>query len=121
TFWAYIWFCQYLLIWYSNLPEETPYYALRFQGGWTALFWLNPVVSFLVPFVILLGSRAKKSPAALGQAALVVVLGRWLDAYVMVAPAVGPLPSFPAHAVAASLLVLAGMALAFDRLHLGNL
>lgn len=117
TFWAYIWFCQYLLIWYSNLPEETPYYALRFQGGWTALFWLNPVVSFLVPFVILLGARAKKSPAALGQAALVVVLGRWLDAYVMVAPAAGPLPSFPVHAVAASLLVLAGMALAFDRLY----
>jgi hypothetical protein len=116
-FWAYIWFCQYLLIWYSNLPEETPYYALRFQGGWAALFWLNPVVSFLIPFVILLGSRAKKSPAALGQAALVVVAGRWLDAYVMVAPPAGPLPAFPIYAVAASLLVLAGMALTFDRLH----
>ena len=116
-FWAYIWFCQYLLIWYSNLPEETPYYALRFQGGWTALFWLNPLLSFLVPFVILLGSGAKKAPAALGHAALVVVLGRWLDAYVMVAPAAGPLPSFPIYAVAASLLVLAGMFLAFDRLY----
>ena len=117
TFWAYIWFCQYLLIWYSNIPEETPYYALRFQGGWTALFWLNPVLSFLVPFVILLGSGAKKAPAALGNAALVVVLGRWLDAYVMVAPSGGPLPSFPIYAVAASLLVLAGMFLVFDRLY----
>jgi hypothetical protein len=116
-FWAYIWFCQYLLIWYSNLPEETPYYALRFQGGWTALFWLNPVLNFLVPFVMLLGSGAKKAPATLGHAALVVVLGRWLDAYVMVAPAAGPLPSFPVYAVAASLLVLAGMFFAFDRLY----
>ena len=115
TFWAYIWFCQYLLIWYSNIPEETPYYALRFQGGWTALFWLNPVLSFLVPFVVLLGSGTKKRPAALGHAALVVLLGRWLDAFVMVAPSAGPLPAIPFHAVAASLLVLAGMALAFDR------
>ncbi len=119
TFWAYIWFCQYLLIWYSNIPEETPYYALRFQGGWTALFWLNPVVTFLAPFVVLLSAGAKRKPAALGHAALVVILGRWLDAYVMVAPSAGPLPAFPAYAVAASLLVLAGMALVFDRLHLG--
>jgi hypothetical protein len=118
TFWAYIWFCQYLLIWYSNIPEETPYYALRFQGGWTALFWLNPVVSFLVPFVVLLGASAKKRPTALGHAALVVILGRWLDAFVMVAPSAGPLPAIPFYAVAASLLVLAGMALAFDRLWL---
>jgi hypothetical protein len=118
TFWAYIWFCQYLLIWYSNIPEETPYYALRLQGGWTALFWLNPVVSFLVPFVVLLGASAKKRPTALGHAALVVILGRWLDAFVMVAPSAGPLPAIPIYAVAASLLVLAGMALAFDRLWL---
>jgi hypothetical protein len=119
TFWAYIWFCQYLLIWYSNIPEETPYYTLRLQGGWTALFWLNPVVTFLAPFAVLLGSGAKKKPATLGHAALVVILGRWLDTYVMVAPSAGPLPAFPLYAVAASLLVLAGMALLFDRIHLG--
>lgn len=120
TFWAYIWFCQYLLIWYSNIPEETPYYALRFQGGWSALFWLNPIVTFLAPFVVLLGADAKRKPAALGHAALVVILGRWLDVYVMVAPSAGPLPAFPLYAVAASLLVLGGMALAFDRLHFGT-
>ena len=53
-----------------------------------------------------------------GHAALVVILGRWLDAFVMVAPSAGPLPAIPFYAVAASLLVLAGMALAFDRLWL---
>lgn len=70
----------------QHSPEETPYYALRLQGGWKALFWLNPILNFGIPFVVLLSSKAKKNPAMLGQAALVVLIGRWLDSYVMVAP-----------------------------------
>ncbi|PMV16520.1 quinol:cytochrome C oxidoreductase, partial [Pseudomonas sp. FW305-3-2-15-C-TSA2] len=46
-FWAYLWFCQYLLIWYSNIPEETAHYALRGAPGWAPLFWLNPAVNFV--------------------------------------------------------------------------
>lgn len=115
TFWAYIWFCQYLLIWYSNLPEETPYYALRLSGSWSTLFWLNAVLNFGVPFAALLPAKVKRSRAVLGQVAVVVLLGRWLDSYLHVGPAVGPLPSFPVYAVAATLALLAGMGIALSR------
>jgi hypothetical protein len=116
TFWAYIWFCQYLLIWYSNLPEETPYFARRLTGGWTLLFWLNPVLNFGVPFAALLSARVKRRPGFLAQVALVVLLGRWLDSYLLIAPAGSPLPSFPVYAVVATLLLVPGMLLLFSRL-----
>ncbi|MEO8584965.1 MAG: hypothetical protein ABI584_02280 [Acidobacteriota bacterium] len=110
-FWAYIWFSQYLLIWYSNLPEETPYFALRLSGGWSTLFWLNPILNFAVPFVVLMSERAKKNRAVLAQVSIVVLLGRWVDAYLQVGPAVGPLPAFPIYAVASSIALLLAMGL----------
>lgn len=118
-FWAYIWFCQYLLIWYSNLPEETPYYARRLSGGWSTLFWLNPVLNFAVPFVVLMSERAKKNRAALAQVSIVVLLGRWIDTYLQVGPAVGPLPGFPIYAVASSAALLLAMGLTIGSLGRG--
>ena len=115
TFWAYIWFCQYLLIWYANLPEETPYYAARFGGGWSTLFWLNPLLNWVVPFVALLSVSTKRRGSTLSQVALVVLAGRWLDAYLLVGPSTGPAPVVPAGALAATLAVLAGMGLVAAR------
>ena len=46
TFWAYIWVSQYLLIWYTNLAEEIPYYVERTRGGWLVLFLLNSILNF---------------------------------------------------------------------------
>lgn len=86
TFWAYIWFCQYMLIWYSNIPEETQYYILRSQGNWTWLFWSNFVISFGVPFLLLLTRDSKRNPLTLALVALVILVGRWVDLYTLVAP-----------------------------------
>jgi hypothetical protein len=108
-FWAYIWFCQFMLIWYANLPEETPYFALRLSPHWAMLFWLNPIVNFVVPFTILLSSNAKRHPRVLAEVAGVVLAGRWLDTYLMVAPSVASTPVFPVYALAASVGVLLGM------------
>ncbi len=117
VFWAYIWFCQYMLIWYANIPEETPYYARRLSYSWSMLFWLNPVVNFVVPFVVLLSSRAKRNPQVLMEVAGVVLAGRWLDTYLMVAPALARYPEFPVYALAATGAVLLGM-LAIGQRHL---
>lgn len=115
VFWAYIWFCQYLLIWYANLPEETGHYVARFGGGWTTLFFLNPILCFVLPFVTLLGQPAKRDPSRLYQVALAVLAGRFVDTYLLVAPSQGPVPAVPLAAVCATVAVLAGMRLLWER------
>ena len=88
SFWMYIWFSQYMLIWYVNNPEEAEYFALRQQGIWQGLFLANLVLNWGVPFVILLFRRAKENSAILMAAAATVLLGRFLDLYLMVLPPV---------------------------------
>ncbi|MEW6071072.1 MAG: hypothetical protein AB1726_00575 [Planctomycetota bacterium] len=88
TFWMYIWFSQYMLIWYANIPEETAYFVARLRGAWAPLFVLNFFVNWVVPFFALLSRHAKRNPALLVQVALLVLLGRWLDLYLMILPSV---------------------------------
>jgi len=105
-FWAYIWVCQYLLIWYGNLSEEIPYFAVRTRGAWLPLFALVPVLRWLLPFVVLLPQWTKRNPKILAGIAGVVLLGSWLDIYMNVAPAVLPGPRLGAP----ELLIAAGFA-----------
>jgi hypothetical protein len=115
AFWAYIWFCQYMLIWYANIPEEATYFALRFDMRWATLFWLVPALSFVVPFVVLMSAAAKRSRAAMFQVSLVVLLGRWVDVYVMVWPPLEGPAGFPYVAIATSLAMLLAMRFAWPR------
>ena len=106
-FWAYIWFCQYMLIWYANVPEETGHYLARTHGGWIVLFWLNPIISFVIPFASLLSAHAKRHPEWLFQVSVLVLVGRWFDVLMMVAPTGGKNPDLPwASLLAAMLLVV---------------
>lgn len=96
SFWMYIWFSQYMLIWYVNNPEETSYYVRRLEGGWSSLFFLNILFNWVVPFVVLLPRVTKVRPKILLAVALVVLVGRWVDLYFMILPPLGrgPLPGF---------------------------
>jgi hypothetical protein len=87
-FWAYIWFFQYMLIWYADLPDENQYYLLR--GGHRAIMMgLVVTLSFGVPFFGLASQKVKKHRSVLAAVAAIVVLAHWMDLVLMVQPSQG--------------------------------
>jgi hypothetical protein len=94
TFWAYIWVCQYLLIWYGNIPEEVTYYLRRSSGPWLPLFLGSFVVNWIIPFFTLLPRGSKRSLRVMTAICILVLLGRWLDLYLMVMPSQWEAPRF---------------------------
>ena len=84
TFWAYIWVCQYLMVWYGNIPEEVTHYAARTNGPWLWLFLLNVGLNWLVPFCLLMSGRAKSSRPRLIVVTVTLLAGHWLDLYLLV-------------------------------------
>ncbi len=89
-FWAYIWVSQFLLIWYANLPEETSFYVHRQVPGWLWLNILVPTVRFTLPFLLLLPREAKRRDGYLSKVAWLVLVGAWLDMYLMIMPILTP-------------------------------
>jgi hypothetical protein len=77
-----------MLIWYTNIPEETVYFVRRVHGPWLALFLANVVLNWLVPFAVLLRRDTKRQRKTLGRVAAIVLAGRWLDLYLMIFPSV---------------------------------
>ncbi|CAN5512901.1 hypothetical protein BH10BAC3_BH10BAC3_35490 [soil metagenome] len=88
-FWTYLWFSQFMLIWYANIPEETKYFRSRMLGEYRGLFWLNLVLNFVTPFLILMKAGAKRNYSIVTFAAIIIIFGHWLDFFLMVMP--GPL------------------------------
>jgi len=84
-FWTYLWFSQYLLIWYGHLPEETTYFIQR-QEHFKVLFYMNLGLNFVVPFFGLMKLNLKKKLNWLAGVAGVVLLGHWVDYFQMIMP-----------------------------------
>jgi Ni/Fe-hydrogenase subunit HybB-like protein len=94
-FWTYLWFSQFMLIWYSNQPEETIYFVNRIgnsshPGPYEGIFWLMVIINFLAPLLILMRRGAKRNYTTVTFMALLILFGHWLDFYQMVFP--GPSP-----------------------------
>jgi len=79
VFWTYLWFSQYMLIWYSNIPEETVYFKHRVQGAWSGIFILNLVINFVCPLLILMKRASKRNYTLLTFMAVLIIFGHWID------------------------------------------
>jgi hypothetical protein len=90
-FWTYLWFGQFLLTWYANLPEEAAYFYRRWEPEFKPWFWLNIVINFLTPLLLLMSRDSKRMVSVLKTACIILILGHWLDYFQMIMPgAVGP-------------------------------
>jgi len=83
-FWTYLWFSQFMLIWYANIPEETVYFKPRVQGAYKGIFWLNLIINFLAPLLILMRRNSKRNYTTMTFMAVFILFGHWLDFYQMV-------------------------------------
>ncbi|GJM61684.1 quinol:cytochrome C oxidoreductase [Persicobacter diffluens] len=89
VFWTYLWFSQFLLIYYANIPEETIYFVERLQTGpYKALFFINILINFIFPFLFLMTRDSKRHGIFLKIACPAVIFGHWIDFYLMVAPGI---------------------------------
>ncbi len=86
VFWAYIAFCQYMLIWYGNMPEETVWYHVRTAGTWRWVGALLVVGQFFVPFLVLMSRAAKRKLGVLAFAAGWILLMHFADLFWVVMP-----------------------------------
>jgi len=90
TFWMYIWFSQYILTWYANIPEEVVYYVRRERGSWLILTFVNVLFNWVVPFVALLPIWTKKHEGVLLRVCIIVMVGHWVDLFWMILPTFTP-------------------------------
>lgn len=86
VFWTYLWFSQYMLIWYSNQPEETKYFEPRVEGAYRGIFFLNIIINFLAPLLLLMKRGAKRNYTTVTVLAVLIIFGHWLDFFQMVHP-----------------------------------
>ncbi len=85
-FWTYLWFSQYMLIWYANIPEETVYFKPRTEGAYSGIFWLMFIINFVAPILILMSRDSKRNYATVTFMSLLILFGHWLDFFQMVFP-----------------------------------
>ncbi|HTQ48474.1 MAG TPA: hypothetical protein VMI75_37210 [Polyangiaceae bacterium] len=89
-FWGYLFWSQYLPIWYANMPEETWWVFLRFEDPWRPLAFTVFTMVFVIPLIFLLNKTSKTNPVLLTGFCLVSLTGIWLERHVLVMPSLNP-------------------------------
>jgi hypothetical protein len=88
-FWTYVWFAQFLLIYYANIPEETIYFVERMRNSpYSWIFYTNIILNFVLPFLLFMTRDSKRHMSSLQLICPIVIVGHWFDFYNMVTPGV---------------------------------
>ncbi len=85
--WTYLWFSQFMLIWYSDIPEEVTYFVNRFENYAVPMMTMV-AINFVLPMVILMSRDAKRNVKFLITIGTIIFFGHWFDTYLMVMPGV---------------------------------
>ena len=85
VFWTYLWFSQFMLIWYSNIPEEVTYFITRIED-YNLPFFGMLVMNFIFPLLLLMNSDYKRINYFIVMAGIVILLGHYIDIFNMIMP-----------------------------------
>ena len=88
VFWTYLFWSQYIVIWYGKLPWEQEFIVVRSVERWAGMSTLMVVLCFIIPFAALIGKRPKMVPGWLAGVAGIILLGQWVWHYLMVVPSI---------------------------------
>jgi hypothetical protein len=83
--WTYLFFCQFMLYWYSNIPEEITYFKARIDD-YTWVFWGTMVINFIFPMLLLMSKDAKRNAGFMVFVGCIIFFGHWLDVFMIVTP-----------------------------------
>ncbi|MEI6749843.1 MAG: quinol:cytochrome C oxidoreductase, partial [Bacteroidota bacterium] len=92
--WGYMFFAQFMLIWFANIPEETVYYAERWNHGWKVLFYVNIIINWFIPFTVLLSQKMDKNKTVVKLICILLIAGQWIDLYDQIMPTLTGTPQF---------------------------
>jgi hypothetical protein len=81
--WSYLWFSQFMLIWYANIGEEVTYYQMRIDN-YKFMYFAMFVINFAFPMLLLMSRDAKRHAGILTIVGLIILAGHWVDVYIMV-------------------------------------
>ena len=108
VFWTYIAFCQFFLMWYANLPEETIFYNARIEGSWRAVSIFLAIGHFVAPFFYLMGRSVKRKGATLAIGGAWLLAMHFVDLYWQVMPTLHPEGLSPSALDVAALAAIGG-------------
>ena len=113
NFWAYIAFSQFLLIWYANIPEESIWFVMRWEGGWKYISIILIFVRFVIPYAGLLSQPSKSDPKRLKQISIFILIAHFFDLYWLIMPTFSKTVVFSFYELGFPLFVVGVVILAF--------
>jgi len=84
--WLYMFWAQFFVMWFGNLPRETDGLFRQMHGHYGPYFWVMMSGCFFIPFVSFIFAFVKRSLVTMGILALGINLGIWMQKYLMVVP-----------------------------------
>jgi hypothetical protein len=83
---GYLWFMQFLILWYANIPELTVYYQPRFLGEWKYLFYAELFMNFVIPFIVMMSDNLGRKKHTMIGISVLLIAGLWVSLFTQIMP-----------------------------------